>query len=88
MVRCIPLFPFQACLSFHAFIGCFWVRIQNCILYSKTSIPILYRNGIFDTIDTVLGATFLRETETVRNAFQVLPERFTREDLQRTTLVQ
>ena len=35
----------------------------------------------------VSGAIYLTETETVRHAFQVLAERFTDEELNKTTLV-
>ena len=38
-------------------------------------------------IPFISGAIFLTETETVRHAFQVLAKRFTKEELQRTTLV-
>ena len=38
-------------------------------------------------IPFISGAIFLTETEMVRHAFQVLAERFTKEELQRTTLV-
>ena len=38
-------------------------------------------------IPFISGAIFLTETETVRHAFQLLAERFTKEELQRTTLV-
>ena len=34
-----------------------------------------------------IGIIFLTETETVHHAFQVLSERFTKEELKRTTLV-
>ena len=35
----------------------------------------------------ILGAVFLDKTETVQNAFQVLAETFTKEELSKTVLV-
>ena len=59
------------------------IIVYNKLSYFENEI----NDGLIIVTPYISGAIFLTETETVRHAFQVLAERFTKEELQRTTLV-